>query len=146
MRAAARAGAMTLLDGYKAANPGSLTQTHRALPMSLHPPAAYVESINEGTIDYSASHVFRTPEVVIRFVRGTFSRGDVTDANDELVDGFIDYVRDNFHAAGANTLSLVTSVEDDDGWTPEWMAADSQPIAYYTTLVTLGSEGQFGAL
>lgn len=96
-------------------------------------------------MDYSASHTFRTPEIVIRFVRGTFSRGDVTDANDELIDGFLAYVRDNYHAAGPNTDSTVTSVEDDDGWTPEWMAADSQPIAYYSTLVTITARGQFGA-
>lgn len=143
MRAAARAGAMTLLDGYKAANPGALTQTHRARPMSLHPPAAFVDAINEGEIDYSASHTFRTPEIVIRFVRGTFARGDVSDVNDDLVDGFIAYVRDNFHAAGANTDSVVTSVEDDDGWVPDWLPETTVP--YYTTLVTILARGQFGA-
>ena len=146
MRADVRAGAMTLLDGYKTANPGSLTQTHRARPLSIHPPCAFVDAINEGSIDYSASHVFRTPEVVIRFVRGSFARADVADANDELIDGFIAYCRDNLHASGANTLSVVTSVEDDDGWIPEWFPPESNPQPYYTTLVTIGSEGQFGAL
>ena len=113
--------------------------------MSIAPPCAFIQAINEGSIDYSASHVFRTPDVVIRIVRGTFAKADVADANDDLVDGFIAYVRDNLHAAGANTLSVITSVEDDDGWVPEWFPPErAQP--YYSTLVTLGSEGQFGAL
>ena len=77
MRVEARAGALALLDGYKTANPGTLKQTFPARPMSIFPPSAFVDAINESTIDYSASHVFRTPQVVVRFVRGTFSRGDV---------------------------------------------------------------------
>jgi hypothetical protein len=143
MRAAMRAAAVTLLEGYKTANAGSLRQVYKARPMSLQAPAAFVDSLDESEINYTPAGMQRTPDVVIRLVRGTFSSGDVADANDELVDDFIDYVVDNRHVAGGNTLSLITSVEDDDGWVPEWIPvpAGSDPRPYYSTLVTLSGEG-----
>lgn len=143
MRVAMRAAALSLLDGYKAANAGSLKQTYQARPATIATPSAFVDAINEGEIAYTPAGMQRTPDVVIRLVRGTFSSGDVAEANDALVDGFIDYVVDNKHAAGANTLALITSVEDDDGWIPEWIP-ESQP--YYSTLVTLSGEGLFGGV
>ena len=143
-----RAAALFLLDGFKAANAGSLKQTHSARPVSIFPPSAFVDSINEREIAYTPAGMQRTPDVVIRIVRGTFDRADSADANDAVVDDFIDYVVTNRHSAGANTLSLVTSVEDDDGWVPDWIAPaeDTQPRAYYSTLVTLSGEGLFGGV
>lgn len=140
-----RTAALALLDAYKAANPDALKQTHHARPMSLFPPSGFVDAIVESSIDYTPAGTQRTPNVVIRFVRGTFDRGDVGDANDDLVDGFIAFVVDNRHAAGANTLSVITAAEDDDGWIPEWFPPDKQQ-AYYTTTVTLSGEGLFGGL
>lgn len=136
---------MTLLDGYAAANPNRLRHTFRARPLSIQAPCGFVDGIDESEIVYSAGVVQRTPEVRVRLVRGTFSSGDVADANDELVDDFIAYVRDNPHAAGASTLLLVSSVEDDDGWQPEWMPEDKRGT-FYTTLITLAGEGQFGSI
>jgi hypothetical protein len=145
MRAAMRAAAVSLLEGYRTANAGSLRQVYGARPKSIAAPSAFVDSINEGQIDYSGHMIQRTPDVIIRLVRGTFATEDVAGANDDLVDGFITYVSQiaNRDAAGAHTLSLVTSVEDDDGWIPEWLP-ESQP--FYSTLVTLSGEGAFGAL
>lgn len=142
-----RAAALTLLDGYKAANDGSLKHTFPARPMSIFPPAAFVDAIDEPTIAYTPAGTQRAPQVRIRLVRGSFSSGDVAEANDELVDGFIAYVLDNFHAAGSNTISVITSVEDEDGWTPDWIPSPDQvPRTYYSTLVTLSGEGLFGGL
>lgn len=142
MRAAARTAALSLLNGYKAANDGALTQTYGARPKSITPKAAFVDSISED-LAYTPAGLIRTPAVVVRIVRGTFASEDVAEANDALVDGFIQYVVDNRHAAGANTLILVTSVEDDDGWIPEWIP-DALPM--YSTLVTLSGEGLFGGV
>lgn len=141
-----RSAAHTLLNGYKESiTDGKLRQVYQARPASINPPCAFIDSIVEGSIAYTPAGMQRTPDVVIRFVRGTFDRADVAEANDELVDGFIDYVVANKHAAGANTLSVVSSAEDEDGWIPEWMPADRQS-AYYTTVVSLSAEGLFGGL
>jgi hypothetical protein len=142
MRADVRAAAVTLLNGYRTANSGALRQVYGARPKSIAAPAAFVDSIDE-EIAYTPAGQQRTPEVNIRLVRGTFGTEDVADANDALVDGFIEHVIDNKHAAGPSTLILVTSVRDDDGWVPDWIP-DSQP--YYSTLVTLSGEGLFGGV
>jgi len=55
----------------------------------------------------------------------------------------VDYVVANRHAAGASTLALISSVQDDDGWIPEWIP-ESQP--FYSTIVTLSGEGLFGGI
>jgi len=143
-----RAAALTLLDGYETANAGSLKQTFPARPVSIHPPSAFVDAIDEPSINYTPAGTQRAPQVRIRFVRGTFSSGDVAEANDGLVDGFIEYCVENFHSAGPNTISVVTSVEDEDGWIPEWIPPppDREPRSYYSTLVTLSGEGLFGGL
>jgi hypothetical protein len=140
MRADVRAAAVSLLNGYKTAHSGSLRQVYGARPKSIAAPSAFVDTIDE-EIAYTPAGQQRTPEVSIRLVRGTFATEDVADANDELVDGFIDHVLDNMHAAGPSTLILVTAIRDDDGWVPEWIP-ESQP--YYSTIVTLSGEGLFG--
>jgi phenylpyruvate tautomerase PptA (4-oxalocrotonate tautomerase family) len=143
-RASLRGAAITLLDGYKAANNGVLKQTHRARPMSIFPPCAFVDSISE-SIEYTPAGAQRTPDVTIRFVRGVFDRADVADETDDLIDGFVDYVVDNRHAAGPNTLVTISSVDDDDGWIPDWVP-EEQRRPYYSTTATLSGEGLFGGL
>lgn len=145
MRAAARAATLTLLDGYKTAHTDALKQTHNARPQSIFPPSAFVDSISESDIVTTPAGEQRTPQVAVRIVRGTFDRADVGVETDELIDGFLRYVIDNRHAAGANTLVTLVSAEDDDGWVPEWMPTEHQR-QYYTTVVTLGFEGLFGGL
>lgn len=138
-----RAAALDLLDGYAAANSGALRHTFGARPATISPPSGFVDAIDEPEIVWTNAGQQRTPQVRIRFVRGTFSSGDVAEANDALVDGFIEYVRDNFHAAGPNTIVVVTAAEDEDQWIPEWIP---EATPYYSTLVTLSGEGLFGAL
>lgn len=142
MRAAARTATLALLDGYKAANDGALKQTYGARPKSIAVPSAFVDSISE-SLAYTPAGTQRNPQVVVRIVRGTFSTEDVAESNDALVDGFVNYVVDNRHQAGPTTLILVTSVDDDDGWIPEWMP-DALPM--YSTLVTLTLEGLVGGV
>jgi hypothetical protein len=141
-RASVRAATMTLLDAYKAAHPTALRQTYPGRPLSISPPCAFPESISE-ELAYTPAGTQRTPLVAVRLVKGTFDSEDTVDEADAFVDGFIDYVVDNRHAAGANTLFLVESVEDDPLWTPEWIA-DSRP--YYSTLISLRGEGLFGGV
>ena len=142
-RADVRAAAVTLLNGYRTANAGSLKQIYPGRPLSVHPPCAFVDSIPED-ITVTNAGMQRTPSVAIRLVQGNFDSEEHVAQQDALVDGFIDYVIDNKHAAGANTLALIESVEDDPGWVPEWIPDPQR--AYFSSVVTLRVEGLFGGV
>jgi hypothetical protein len=135
-RTAMRAAAVTLLTGYKAANDDALKQIYPGRPASIFPPCAFVDGINEPDITYTASLVQRVPRAEIRLVQGTFDSADSVDGQDALVDGFIQYVIDNKHAAGANTLVQIAGVQDEPGWVPEWFPPDAQR-PYYSSIVIL---------
>ena len=132
-RAALRAAAVTLLEGYKAANNGSLTQIYPGRPASFYAPCAFVEAINEPDINYTAQMVQRTPRAEIRLVHGTFDSAEAVSQQDALVDGFLQYVIDNKHAASARSLVAVVAVQDEPGWVPEWLPDKS----FYSTVVVL---------
>jgi hypothetical protein len=132
-RAALRAAAVTLLQGYKAANNGALTQIYPGRPLSFYAPCAFVEAINEPDINYTAQMVQRTPRAEIRFVHGAFDSAEAVAQQDALVDGFLQYCIDNKHAAGAPTLVAVVAVQDEPGWVPEWLPDKS----FYSTVVVL---------
>lgn len=146
MRAGAREAANTLLVGYKAAHDDALRQIFSTKPMSISPPCAFVESLEEAQTRTPGMRQ-RVIGVNIRIVRGTFDAAGTAAANDELVDGFIDYVDDNIHAAGANTQIDFSNAVDDDGWVPEWIPAGpgNELRAYNSTVVTLTVEGLFGS-
>lgn len=134
---------MTLLSGYKAANNGALRQIYPGRPLSVFAPSAFIDSVTE-SIDYTPAGMQRTPEVSVRFVQGAFDSEDTVDDQDSLVDGFIEYVAANRHAAGPNTLMLVSAVDDESGWVPEWIPDPQR--AYFSSLVTLSAEGLFGGV
>ena len=135
---------MTLLDGFKAANPTMLKQTYPGRPLSIFAPSAFIEAIDEADITYTPAGMQRTPAVRVRLVQGAFDSADTVDSSDLLVDAFIEYVVDNRHAAGPNTLFLVESVDDEAGWFPEWIPDPQR--AYFASVVTLRGEGLFGGL
>lgn len=136
IRTAMRAAAVTLLEGYKAANPGSLKQIYPGRPASIFAPSAFIEAINEPDINYTAQLIQRTPRAEIRLIKGLFDSAEAVGPMDELVDGFIQYVLDNRFAAGPATLVAVISTQDEPGWVPEWLPPESQR-SYYSTLVVL---------
>lgn len=142
LRADVRAATVSLLGGYRTANPGKLSQIYAGRPKSLHPPTAFIDSMPED-ITVTNAGTQRTPSVAIRLVQGYFDDEEHADQQDALVDGLVDYVIDNKHAAGANTLALIESVEDDAGWVPEWIP---NARAYYSSVVTLRVEGLFGGV
>jgi hypothetical protein len=140
-----RAAAVALLEGYKTANSGQLNQIYPGRPLSIHPTCAFPDEIDESDITYTPAGMQRTPTVGIRFVGGTFDSEDTVNAQDALIDGFIEYVITNRHSAGANTLSLIVAVNDEPDWTPSWLPVELQK-PYYSTVVTLGGEGLFGGV
>jgi hypothetical protein len=131
-RADVRAAAVSLLEGYKAANPGALRQVYPARPASISPPTGFVDSINEGSILYTQGPIQRQPTADIILIQGLFDSKDATAQQDALVDGFLAYVRTNLHEAGGSTLVTIASIADIPSYQPDWIR--DAPIYYATSL------------
>lgn len=127
---------MSLLDGYKADNPGALRQTYAGRPASLFPPSGFVDAINEPNILITAGPTQREPSIELILIQGLFDSEEAVNNQDALVDGFIDYIRSHIHASGASTL-IANSVSTTDipNYQPDWIL--DAPI-YYASRVTLG--------
>jgi len=129
-----RAACMTLLGGHATAQSVTLA-TYPGRPRSINPPHAFVDVMRE-TIVYTGHMMSRTVQADVVLVYGTFDSGEAVDQKDTFVDGFIDYVRDHVHEAGANTTIGVVSTEDDPTFVPDWLARELQRT-YYATRITL---------
>jgi hypothetical protein len=139
-RTAVRAAAVTMLQNYKDTVDNRM-QIYRGRPRSIMPPTAFVDSIRE---DYDYSNVtWRqrkcVAEVVVLF--GVFDSGDAVDQADKTADAFLDWVTDNFHAAGANTTVGIVAIEDEATYVPDWLPPAEQKT-YFATRYTL--EGRAG--
>jgi hypothetical protein len=134
-----RAAAITTLEAYATANNVKLN-TYRGRPnVTLTPPHAFVDLERE-TIVYVGHLMQRTVQVDLVLVHGLFDSGEAVDQRDAFVDGYIDYVRDNVHAAGARTTLGVVSTEDDPNYIPDWLPREQK--VYFATRMTL--EGYAG--
>lgn len=125
---------MTLLNAY-ASNASVKLQTYPGRPRTLNPPSAFVDGIREA-VTYTAQLHQRVPIVDIILVHGTYDSKDTTEQADAFVDGFLEYVNDNVHAAGANTTIAVTEVEDLPTFVSDWMAPQDQKT-YFATRIAL---------
>lgn len=134
-RTAARAGAVALLEAFKA-DVGTNLQIYRARPRSVLPPTAFVDRISESLTDYVSVIRQRVPVVDVMVVHGLFDSGEAVDQGDAFVDGFLDWIADNFHAFGANTLVRVSSTEDVPNYIPDWLPPAEQR-SFYATLIRL---------
>jgi hypothetical protein len=133
-----RAASVALLDAYAVAADVRL-QTYRARPKSLFPPTAFVDRLSE-VIEYPGAVTWRqrTLRAEVIVVHGLFDSGDAVDQRDAFVDGFMDWVTDNVHAAGANTTVGLVAVDDEPAWSPDWRPANTENIpTYYATRITL---------
>jgi hypothetical protein len=130
-----RAAAVSLLTDYAASTTPPITlQVYPARPRSIAPPTGFVDAIRE-SITYTALHQ-RVPTADVIVVHGIFDSKEAADQKDAFVDGFVDYVMDRFHEAGANTLVAVTETEDLPDYVPEWMPPNEQRT-YYATRISL---------
>lgn len=134
-----RAAAITTLEAYATANSVKL-QTYRGRPRSIKPPTAFIDLERE-TIVYVGHMMQRTVQVDILLIHGLFDSGEAVDQRDAFTDGYIDYIRDNVHAAGASTTLGVVATEDDPTWVPDWLIREEQR-PYFATRITL--EGYAG--
>lgn len=138
-QAAMRGAAVDLLTDY-ATSAGVKLQVYPGRPASLFPPTAFPDRITE-TFEYPGAVTWRqrSPRVEVVVVHGVFDSKEAVDQKDAFVDGFLDYVTDRVHAAGANTTIGLVSVEDEPAWQPDWSPANLKgAIAiYYATRLTL---------
>jgi len=133
--AAARAGAVQMLEDYKTAA-GIGLQIYPARPRSIAPPTAFIDGMNERLVDFAGTIRQRTPTVHVVVVHGSIDDLEAATQRDAFVDGFLDWVADNFHAFDPRTLVAVTEVTDLPGWVPEWFPPQNQRT-YYATQITL---------
>ena len=133
-----RAGAVTLVDNYRASASIKLGSVYRARQSKINAPCAFVESISEDADSFVDREYQRVVRVGIRIVWGVYDSGDAVDQRDRFIDGFYAWVADNPRAFGGNTDCLWIGTSDDEDWSPTWIPTDQS--AYFSTLVTL--EGQ----
>ena len=129
-----RAAALTTLAAYATAQSVKLA-TYAGRPSSIAPPHAFVDGLDE-TIVYTGQIMQRNVKAVIVLIHGSFDSADAVAQKDAFVDGYVDHVRDNMEAAGANTTLGVVATEDDPTFVPEWLAPQYQRV-YYATRITL---------
>lgn len=134
--AAVRAAAVSLLEGYRDEADIKL-QIYRARPASLNPPAAFIDRMLERA-DYPSSVTWRQryPRAEVIVLHGLFDSGEAVDQRDTFVDGFMDYVTDRVHEAGANTTIALVLVEDIPVYVPDWVRPELQR-SYFGTRLTL---------
>lgn len=134
--AAVRAAAVALLRDY-VAGAGLKVQIYRARPASVNPPTAFVDRMTE-RVDYPSAVTWRQryarAEVIV--LHGLFDSGEAVDQRDAFVDGFMDFVTDDVHAAGPNTTIALVGVEDIPVYVDDWRPP-AQQRAYYATRLTL---------
>ncbi len=111
-------------------------QMYPARPRSLFPPTGFVDRIMETFTPLAGLLQQRTPLVEVIVVHGLFDSADAAAQKDAFVDGFIDWVVQEPHKAGANTLIRVSATEDLPNYVPEWIPPEQQKT-YYATQITL---------
>lgn len=131
-----RATAISTLDTY-AGNASVALNATRGRPRHISLPQAFID-VERETITYVGHLMQRTVQVDIVLLHGLFDSGEAVDQRDAFVDGYIDYIRDNIHAAGANTQIQVVSTEDDPLYVTDWIAPSERSAAiYFATRITL---------
>ena len=134
-RSAMRAAAVTMFNDFKA-DRGLVLQIYPGRPRTIAAPTVFVDRISERLTEYTLSTRQRVPVVEVVVLHGLFDSKDAVEQGDEFVDGFLDWIADNYHAAGANTLISAVATEDDPEFVPTWQPPEVQRT-YYATRISL---------
>lgn len=129
-----RAACVEMLGAYKTAVDIKL-QIYPGRPRTVNPPTAFVDTMRE-TIVYVGHLAQRTPQADVVVVHGLYDSAEAASQKDDFVDGFLDWVTGDYHAAGANTLVAVVATEDDPTYVPDWLPPEQQRD-YYATRITV---------
>lgn len=125
-----RAGCIALVTAYSAAE-GLGSQVYPARPLTLYPPVVFVDQINESP-EYDGLRQ-RHPVLELVGVWGIFDTADAVAQRDAFVDGFLDYVTDNFGGAGAGNGLWINAVRDEPAFVPDWGSEAQRNTTYYAT-------------
>jgi hypothetical protein len=136
-RAAVRAATVEMLRDY-AEDAEVKLQVYPGRPASINPPTAFVDVIRETLTNTGtgAGIQQRVPQADVILLHGRFDSADTVAQADAFVDGFVAWVKANYHAAGAVSLIEVVEVEDVPSFVPDWMAPENQRT-YFGTRITL---------
>jgi hypothetical protein len=135
LQADMRAAAVTLLTAYGQAA-GVKLQVYPGRPATFAPPTAFVDRIHEHLTSAGIELRQRSPVVEVIVVHGLFDSQDAAVQKDAFIDGFLDYVATQYHAAGANTLIEGVDTEDIPDWVPGWLPPEKQRT-YYASQISL---------
>lgn len=114
VRQSARAGAKSVLDTYKAANPTRLAHVYDHRPSSANTPCAWVEKAISEEITFSASVRFRVLTLTVKVLNKQVSNKQAADEQDVLVDGLIDAFTTASRTAVAGGRIIPASVSDSE--------------------------------
>jgi hypothetical protein len=95
-----------------------------------------VDGINETFTPYAGLLFQRIPIVRVIVLFGLFDSADAVQQKDDFVDGILDWVVTEPHAAGANTLIRISETQDLPDYVPEWLPPEQQRT-YYATEISL---------
>jgi hypothetical protein len=135
LQTAARAGTVTLVNGYRTAASLDLGQLYRARPAEIKAPSVWVDALVEDADAFTREESQRVVRVTLRVVWRKYDTGQAVDQRDRFVDGFYAHVMDNYHAFGGNAECNWVGVRDDPDWTPDWIPEDTG--SYFLTEITL---------
>lgn len=142
-RADLRAACVTMLTAY-AASASIKLQVYPGRPRSINPPTAFVDNITETVTD--SGHIFqRRPVATVVVVHGSFDSADAAEQADLFMDGFLEWVEDNIHAAGSSTVLGNMTAEDDPTYVPEWLGPRQGLGTYFATRITVEGFGAYGS-
>lgn len=127
-----RGAAMTTLKAYADGASIALSQ-YPGRPATITPTHAFVDEMREDIV-YVGHLMQRTVQADVVIVWGDFDTKAATEQKDAFVDGYIAYVRTNFHAAGASSTIGVVATRDEPTFVPAWIA---RPPTFYATVITL---------
>jgi hypothetical protein len=139
-RSAIRSAAVDLITAY-AADAGVKLQVYPGRPRTVAAPCAFVEVIRETFAYTNVSWRLRTPTLEIIVLHGAFDSKDAVEAADAFADGFLDWWTDRYHAAGGNTLTAITGIEDEPTYVPDWLPPNEQKTYYASRLTVEGIAG-----
>lgn len=135
-----RAACVDLLTDY-AASVNLKLQVYPGRPMSLYPPSAFIDTIREVVQYPGPTLIRRYPVAEVIVIHGTFDSLETVTQRDVFVDGFMDYVRTRYHAAGANSLVAVTGIGDTPTYVPDWLPPEKQR-PYFATLISMEAQSE----
>lgn len=136
-RTAMRAAAISLLQDYAQSASVDL-QVYKALPTTIRPPTAFVERLTESATfpgPTQRQRLVRCSVIVLYRLFVEEERGPAAEQLDAFLDGFADWVLENYHEPGPTELISGTTLED----IPEYVVQRGRgpAMTYFAARITL---------